>query len=273
MKKLILLAICASFSGVAVIAINPTETAFKQKNYPAVCTAFNNLAKDSEERNLSGHYAIIALSKQNKNTEALKLAETLIEENNADLAWQCRFKFDKMTVLNLMEQPEQALKTLDTKDVPVAFLGEFYCLRGKLLNHAGQWRQALEAFYYGSRINNNFAGRAQLLIGKTYEVYKFPLPALEAYLQTLTMRHASMNDRRIASHAAAKLLDQVDHGAEQVQDVLKDYPQELKLVNAEKLLSSKASLKGQESLNEITADQTIPLPLRELATILKNNVK
>lgn len=273
MKKLLLLALCTSISGITATETNPIDNAFKQKDYRAVCAAFNNLAKDSKQRNQAGRYAIIALSKQNKNAEALKLAETLIKENSSGHAWQCRFKFDKMTVLNMMKQPDQALKTLNAEDVPAAFLGEFYCLRGKLLNHTGQWRQALEAFYFGSLVSNNFAGRAQLLIGATYEAHKYPLPALEAYLKTLTMRHASMNDRRIANSAATKLLDQVDHDAEQVQDVLKDYPQELKLVNAEKLLSSKATLKAQGSLDKIIADQTIPLPIRELAANLKDSIE
>ena len=273
MKKLISLLLCALISGVTAADTSSIANAFQQKNYAAVCAAFNNLPKDSAERNQAGHYTIIALSQQNKNAEALKLAETLINENSADRAWQCRFKFDKMTVLNIMEQPENALKTLAAEDVPAAFLGEFYCLRGKLLNNTGQWRQALEAFYFGSLVNNNFAGRAQLLIGKTYEVYKFPLPALEAYLKVLSMRHATMDDRRTAASTAAKLFDQVDHDTETVQDVLKDYPQELKLVNAKKMLVSKATLKAQVSLDEIITDQTIPLPLRELSTAMKNNIK
>ena len=270
MKNLIIsMALCSIFS-ITASELTTITSAFKQKKYPEVLSLFENFPENATGRHEAGLYAAMALFKQNKNHESLELIEQLIKNSTEDRAWQCRFKLLKMTVLAEMNQPQKSLEVLTPENVPPAFLGEFYCMQGKLLNQSGKWRQGIEAFYYGTRVMNDFAGRAQLLTADTYKANQLPLPAIESYLKVLSMRHSSMNDRRTAVQAAAGLLDNLDLGNEEVDDVLKNYPYELKLTNAEKLLLKGRKLQADLILNEIISEQRIPLPMRELATAMKN---
>lgn len=236
---------------------------YRQGNYQGVLAEFSQISgRASAERNKAGHYAVQAMCKLGTYTKALNLAEELAKENRKDLAWHCRFQFHRMAILKLMERPEEALKIItDVKEVPAAFTGEYYCLRGDSLMAAGRWREAVEVYDWGTESSNDYAGRARLAIARAYEKNGFLLPALEADLQLLSMRHALPEDRRMAFASAIKLLDQVDRNREEVQDVLASLPNELKAVEAGKILVNDPK-KAKEIINELIEDSKIPLALR-----------
>ncbi len=236
---------------------------YRKGNYSGVWTEFSQIpSRASVERNKAGHYAIQALCKQGAYSKALKLANDLAEENKSDRAWQCRFLFHRMSVLSLSGRPGEALKVItDVKDVPPAFTGEYYCLRGDLLMAAGKWREAVESYDWGTSVSNDYAGRARLALAKAYEKNGFPLPALEANLQVLSMRHALAEDRREAFAGAVKLLGQVDRGREEVQDVLVSLPNELKVAEAGKLMGTDRA-QAKKIIGELIGDSNIPLAMR-----------
>lgn len=244
---------------------------FQQENYPEVIAEFERFpAAPSGERNKAAHFAILAMSGLKDYSRALALAEKMTGECGGDKAWRYRFRFHRMKLLGSLGRAPEALKIIpDAGPVPPAFKGEYYCLYGELREQAGEWREALVAYDYGAQAGNDFAGRARLSTAKAYEKHGFPLPALEAYLRTLSMIHVTIVDRTAALNGAVRLLDKVDRGREEVQDVLSALPAELQLAEAGKLLVAGDMEPALNALDRVVRDTSLPLSMRDYSRKLR----
>jgi|GEM_PF-4838570 hypothetical protein len=244
---------------------------FQDGKYPEAVAEFELFpATPSIERNKAAHFALLSLARLNDYPRALALAGKMIRECRDDNAWLYRFRFHRMKLLGAQGQAAEALKVVpDVEKVPAAFKGEYYCLYGELQEQAGTWRDALISYDYGAQVGNDFAGRARLSIAQAYEKHGFTLPALEAYLQALSMMHITVVDRTAALNGAVRLLDRVDREREEVQDVLSALSAELKLAEAGKLLTTGDTAKALTILDQITGDPSLTLSMRDYVRRLR----
>mgnify|MGYP000910273339 CR=1 FL=1 len=272
--KYVLLAV---LSFAAVLTLRADDSAmkgaklFQQGSYPEVIAFFEKFpTAPSTERCKAAHFAILAMSELKDYPRALAVADKMIDECGGDKAWLCRFKFHRMRLLGALGRSREALGVIaDADAVPPAFKGEYYCLYGQLQEQGGQWRKALVSYDYGAQVGNSFSGRAMLSTGRAYEKHGFPLPALEAYLRTLSMTHVTLADRTVALNGAVRLLGKVDREQEEVRDVLSPLPAELELAEAGKLLTAGGTAQALKVLDRIAGDASLPLAMRDYVRKLK----